>query len=333
MNDVDNKGREPLQNAGMPQRNYKDTVFRLLFNDRARLLSLFNAVNGTAYNKPEELEIITLQNAVYMSMKNDLSFLMDFQMYLYEHQSSLNPNLPLRDLFYVARQYEKLTIGKNLYGQGRTKLPTPHFIVFYNGTGRQPETKRVRLSDAYEVQEAEKELELIVTVFNINSGYNEELKEKCPALGEYAAYVARVREHAKGHALYEAVELAVSECIREGILKDFLSANRAEVVGMSIFEYNQEEHMRMEREEAYAEGLAEGKAEGKAEGMEDGKVKGAACKLIFLVRSWIRQGLKEEEIAGLAQEPQEDMLRLIRTIKENPKADDEQILQLWGKQA
>ncbi|MEZ3428466.1 MAG: hypothetical protein K1W13_13865 [Lachnospiraceae bacterium] len=113
--------------------------------------------------------------------------------------------------------------------------------------------------------------------------------------------MARVREHARGHALHEAV------------------------VSMSIFEYNQEEHMRMEREEAYAEGLAEG--------MEDGKVKGAACKLIFLVRSWIRHGLKEEEIAGLTQEPQKDILRLIRTIKENPKADDEQILQLWGKQA
>lgn len=324
MNGTDNKGLKPLQ-AVMPQRNYKDTVFRLLFNDRRKLLSLFNAVNGTAYNKPEELEIITLQNAVYMSMKNDLSFLMDFQMYLYEHQSTSNPNLPLRDLFYVVRQYEKLTMGKNLYGQGRVKLPTPHFIVFYNGTGRQPETKRIHLSDAYEVQEAEKALELIVTVFNISSGYNEALKEKCPALGEYAAYVARVREHARGHALHEAVELAVSECIREGILKDFLSANRAEVVSMSIFEYNQEEHMRMEREEAYAEGLAEG--------MEDGKAKGAACKLIFLVRSWIRHGLKEEEIAGLTQEPQKDILRLIRTIKENPKADDEQILQLWRKQA
>lgn len=333
MNHKDNKRQDPIQNAGMPQRNYKDTVFRLLFNDREKLLSLFNAVNGTTYSRPEELEIITLQNAVYMSMKNDLSFLVDFQMYLYEHQSTLNPNLPLRDLFYVARQYEKLTIGKNLYGQGRVKLPTPHFIVFYNGTERQPETNRLYLSDAYEVPEAEKALELIVTVFNINSGYNEALKEKCPVLREYTEYVERVREHAREHVLHEAVELAVSECVREGILKEFLLANRAEVVSMSIFEYNQEEHMRLEREEAYLEGRAEGMTVGNAKGLAAGKLEGAAVKLVFLVRSWIKRGLKEEEIASLAQEPQEDILRLIRTIKENPKADDEQIWQLWRKQA
>ncbi len=304
---------------GLPNRNYKDTVFRLLFQDRRKLLSLFNAMNGTSYNEPEALEIVTLQNAVYMSIKNDLSFLLAFQMYLYEHQSTVNPNLPLRDLFYVTRQYEKMTLGKNLYGQGRVKLPTPHFVVFYNGTDKQPEMRRIHLSDAYEVQKEEKELELTVTVLNINKGYNEALKEKCPALKDYVEYVEKVREYTRECPLKEAVELAVSECIKQGILKEFLSENRAEVVSMSIFEYDQEEHIKMERQEAYSAGCEEGRAEG------------AALKLCSLVKSWIRCGKKEEEIADLTGEPLEDIFRLTQIIRENPGADGKQILEQWGR--
>lgn len=320
---------KPVEETGVPQRNYKDTVFRLLFNDRENLLSLFNAVNGTSYCKPEELEIITLQNAIYLSMKNDLSFLIDFQMYLYEHQSTFSPNLPLRDLFYVARQYEKLTLGQNLYSHHPVKLPTPHFIVFYNGTDKQPETRKIRLSDAYEVQEAEKELELSVTVLNINSGYHEELKEKCQALKEYAEYVARVREHTRERPLHEGVELAVSECIREGILRDFLLQNRAEVISMSIFEYDQEAHMKLLKKEYYADGWEDGREEGRAEGITAGKAEGGALVLISLVQNWIKRGLKDEEIVNLTEEPQEKMRRLIQIIKENPEMDNEQIRRVW----
>ena len=309
------------EEAGVPQRNYKDTVFRLLFNDREKLLSLFNAVNGTSYRKPEELEIITLQNAVYLSMKNDLSFLMDFRMYLYEHQSTFSPNLPLRDLFYVARQYEKLTLGQNLYSHHQVKLPTPHFIVFYNGTDRQPETRKIRLSDAYEVQEAEKELELSVTVLNINSGYHEELKEKCPALKEYAEYVARVRKHTKERPLNEGVELAVSECIREGILRDFLLQNRAEVISMSIFEYDQEAHMKHLKKEYYADGWEDGK--------EEGEAVGASLTLVSLVRKWIKRNLQDKEIVDLTEESPEEILKLIQILKEHPNTQDREILKLW----
>ncbi len=271
--------------------------------------------------------------SVSLSIKNDLSFLIDFRMYLYEHQSTFSPNLPLRDLFYVARQYEKLTLGQNLYSHHPVKLPTPHFIVFYNGTDKQPETRKIRLSDAYEVQEAEKELELSVTVLNINSGYHEELKEKCQALKEYAEYVARVREHTRERPLHEGVELAVSECIREGILRDFLLQNRAEVISMSIFEYDQEAHMKLLKKEYYADGWEdgreEGRAEGRAEGITAGKAEGGALVLITLVQNWIKRGLKEEEIVNLTEEPQEKMRRLIQIIKENPEMDNEQIRRVW----
>ncbi|MDE5679354.1 MAG: hypothetical protein K2I01_02825 [Lachnospiraceae bacterium] len=271
--------------------------------------------------------------SVSLSIKNDLSFLIDFRMYLYELQSTFSPNLPLRDLFYVARQYEKLTLGQNLYSHHPVKLPTPHFIVFYNGTDKQPETRKIRLSDAYEVQEAEKELELSVTVLNINSGYHEELKEKCQALKEYAEYVARVREHTRERPLHEGVELAVSECIREGILRDFLLQNRAEVISMSIFEYDQEAHMKLLKKEYYADGWEdgreEGRAEGRAEGITAGKAEGGALVLITLVQNWIKRGLKEEEIVNLTEEPQEKMRRLIQIIKENPEMDNEQIRRVW----
>ena len=111
-------------------RNYKDTIFRMIYRDKKELLALYNAVNGTHYDNPDELEITTLENAIYMNMKNDVSCIMDMRMNLYEHQSTVNPNIPLRDLFYVARLYEKLTIGKDIYSSKRIMLPTPKFITF-----------------------------------------------------------------------------------------------------------------------------------------------------------------------------------------------------------
>ena len=96
-------------------RNYKDTVFRMIFSDRKNLLSLYNAVNGTSYKNPEELEIVTLENAIYMGMKNELAFIIATNLFLYEHQSTYNPNMPLRDLFYISNEYQKLVVQKSLY--------------------------------------------------------------------------------------------------------------------------------------------------------------------------------------------------------------------------
>ena len=115
-------------------RNYKDTLFRMIFRDKKELLTLYNAVNGTHYDNSEDLEITTLENAIYMNMKNDVSCILDMRMNLYEHQSTVNPNIPLRDLFYVARLYEKIIIGKDIYSSNRIMLPTPKFVIFYNGT-------------------------------------------------------------------------------------------------------------------------------------------------------------------------------------------------------
>ena len=239
-------------------RNYKDTVFRMLFQDRENLLSLYNAVNGTAYEDVDGLMITTLQDAVYMNYKNDVSFVFDFTLSIYEHQSTVNQNMPLRDLIYVSKVLQGQMKDQDIYSSRQIKLPTPKFVVFYNGTDEQPEKQTLRLSDAYEKQLEEVELELTVTVYNINYGHNQKLLEACQTLKEYAQYVAAVREYAKEMPLSEAVESAVDSCIRQGILADFLRKNRAEAIEMSIFEYDEEKHLKSEREIWLAEGIEEG---------------------------------------------------------------------------
>lgn len=239
-------------------RKYKDTVFRKLFSDRKNLLSLYNAINGTAYMDASQLEIVTLDNVIYMGMKNDLAFIINTNLFLYEHQSTYNPNMPLRDLFYISGEYQKLVDLKSLYTSTRLRIPTPNFIVFYNGTEKNEDRWVEYLSESYENMSGEPNLELKVIILNINVGHNKKLMEECQTLREYAQYVAKVRRYSEEIELNTAVECAVSESIQEGILKEFLQKNRAEVIAMSIFEYNEEEEKRKLRKAEYEAGMAEG---------------------------------------------------------------------------
>ncbi len=245
------------------QRRYKDTIFRMIFRNKENLLSLYNALNETAYTDVKNLEITTPENAVYMNYKNDISFVFDFELLLYEHQSTCNPNMPLRDLFYVSRVLQNRVRNENLYSKSLIKIPAPRFVVFYNGTDFQPEQQILYLSDSFEKKQDEPSLELSVTVYNINLGYNQKLLEACCLLKEYAQYVAQVRSYAETIPLTEAVEKAVNDCIKNDILSDFLIKNRAEAIAVSIFEYDEEKHMKSERKEwreiGYKEELEEGR--------------------------------------------------------------------------
>ena len=285
---------EKSQNAGKhlkANRKYKDTVFRMLFSDRKNLLSLYNAVNGTTYDNPSMLEIVTLENAVYIGMKNDLSFIVNTNLFLYEHQSTYNPNMPLRDLLYIAAEYQKLVDNKSLYSPILQKIPEPNFIVFYNGTEKKEESWVTYLSEAYEDFSGEANLELKVLILNVNEGHNRKLMEECHILREYAQYVAKVRKYTKEMNLDGAVELAVDECIQEGILVEFLRKNKSEVVAMSIFEYNQEEEERKWKESVYEAARAEGRAEGKAEGKLQAKKE--------IVQSLAERGMNLGDIAEI----------------------------------
>ena len=252
-------------------KKYKDTVFRMLFSDRENLLSLYNAINGTTYENPEALEIVTLENAIYMGMKNDLAFIMDTNLYLYEHQSTYNPNMPLRDLFYICSEYQKLVDKQSLYSSTLQKIPAPNFIEFYNGSTAAPDCTELRLSSAFEHLSGEPKLELIVTVLNVNEGHNAELMQHCNTLNEYAQYVAKVRHYAADMSLDQAVERAVDECIREGILAEFLTCNRNEVISMSIFEYDKELEEKKLRKAEYEAGFSEGEKYGHETGFSEGE--------------------------------------------------------------
>lgn len=240
------------------QRNYKDTVFRMLFKEPENLLALYNAVNKTNYTNVEDLQITTLENAVWMNVKNDVSCVFDFELSLYEHQSTVNPNIPLRNLIYVSNQLDAMFKPEELYGRKKKMIPTPRFVVFYNGKETVPERSEYRLSDLFEKTVDNPELELIVTVYNINQGMNVELLESCRMLKEYMLFVTEVRENRKKMEHKEAVEKAVNDCIARDILKNFLLKNKAEAISMSIFEYNEEEHMEIVRREGYEEGREEG---------------------------------------------------------------------------
>ena len=288
-------------------RNYKSTVFAMLFGDRERLLGLYNAISGKNYQDPEALEINTLENAIYMGMKNDLSFLIDDRLSLYEHQSTVNPNMPLRFLFYISDLYSGMTTEENFYGRKALSIPIPCFVIFYNGSEPQPDRKILRLSDLYTVRMKETQLELTAVLLNINRNHNRELMEACRDLKDYAEYVDRVRKYARELPLSEAVERAITECIREGVLKEFLEKNRAEVKKMSIYEYDQEKHIRMERQEAWEDGMQEGRREG----IKEGELRGRNAQLSELIKKKLARGKSISRIAEELEETEERIQELI----------------------
>ena len=235
-------------------RTFKSTLFIMLFEDRKNLLELYNAITGKHYADPELLEINTLENAIYMSMKNDVSFLIDGRLSLYEHQSTKNPNLPLRFLLYISHLYSRLTVKANLYGETIVRIPAPEFIIFYNGKDEMPERQLLKLSDMYSVKEEKPKLELEATLLNISGTNNRKLKEACRTLRDYAIYTDKIRAYTETMELAEAVDRAINECIEEDILRDFLMEHKAEARAMSIFEYDQERHMQQEREAGIEKG-------------------------------------------------------------------------------
>ena len=287
-------------------RQYKDTIFRMLFKDKKNLLSLYNAMNQRNYTDEDALEVVTLENAIYMGMKNDLAFIMDMNLYLYEHQSTYNPNIPLRDLFYIANEYQRLVVHKSLYSSTLQKIPAPKFVVFYNGSRELEDWSQLQLSSAYEHPVEDPDLELRVTVLNVNEGHNKELMEHCQTLKEYAQYVARVRKYTSSTelSLEEAVERAVDECMKEGILSEFLTKNRAEVISMSIFEYDKDEEEKKLRKAEYEAGVQAGMEAGIETNMKN------------LIKKKLKKGKRIEVIA---EELEEDISVIRKLIDEIEK--------------
>lgn len=249
-----------MNNVSLPvNRIYKDRLYKMIFNDKSELLKLYNAINGTHYDDPAMLTITTLDNAIYMTMENDLSFIIDMRLALYEQQSTVNPNLPLRFLMCITDIYSAYTKDMNIYGSKKVQIPLPSFVIFYNGVKSQPDRTEFLLSELFHPTTDQPALELKAVMLNINKGHNQELMNACHTLRDYSEYVARIRPYSAEMPLTDAVEKAITECIHENILRDFLLKNRAEAKAMSIYEYDEEKTLRMFREEGYEDGERNGK--------------------------------------------------------------------------
>ena len=238
---------------------YKYRLYKMIFNNKSELLKLYNAINGTHYNDPAMLTITTLDNAIYMTMENDLSFIIDMRLALYEQQSTVNPNLPLRFLMYITDIYSAYTKDMNIYGSKKVQIPLPSFVIFYNDVKSQPDRTEFLLSELFHPTTDQPALELKAVMLNINKGHNQELMNACHTLRDYSEYVARIRTYSAEMPLTDAVEKAITECIHENILRDFLLENRVEAKAMSIYEYDEEKTLRMFREEGYEDGERNGK--------------------------------------------------------------------------
>ena len=305
---MNQNNKKILLEERQPAREYKDRLFRMIFKEKGKFLELYNALNGTDYDNPDDLTVTTLENAIYMGMRNDVSYLLYDRLSLYEHQASINPNMPLRNLFYVADIYSAFTKDANLYGSKLIKIPEPQFVVFYNGIEPLPERSVLQLADAFPRRTGKPKLNLEVLVLNINAGYNLELMEHCRTLREYMVYVDTVRANAKEMPFQEAVDRAISECISKGILADFLSRNQAEVKKVSIYEYDEEKHIRQEREDAMEEGMTKG--------LQMGLQKGKLFKLVTQVLKKYTKGLPPEETADMLEE-NPSLIQKIYSLKQS----------------
>ena len=299
-----------MQNKVVPNREYKSGLFAFLFHGKEELLSLYNAVNGSDYKDPDELEIYTMEGFIYMGMKNDLSFLIDSQLAVFEHQSSYNPNMPLRGYIYMADALKKYVALNHLdiYSSRQLELPTPRYYVFYNGTRKMADETTLNLTDSMKGEDAAERscTEFTAHMININKGHSPKIMEKCPLLYEYAYFVATVRGYLEGEAsLTEAIDKAVTECIREGILADILRGHRAEVTDMLLKEYDEEFHISCEKKISYEDGFDDGVKQEKARADEadrraevaNQKAEAANQKAEILTRKL--QGCSEEEIAAV----------------------------------
>lgn len=300
------------------RRNYKDTLFVRLFHRKKDLLSLYNALNGSSYTNEDDLYINTLDDLIYVGVKNDISFIIGNHLNLYEHESTFCPNMPIRGLIYLAKLYKAYIDmnGLNIYGTKLLTLPKPQYVIFYNGTSEHEDREELRLSDAFGGDCSC--LELIAVMYNINFGHNKELMAQCRILSDYSYFVSRVRSYHKiGYSLEESVDNACAECLEKGILHDFLSKNRSEVMDMFMVDYNPSLQREFDREEGYQDGMA------------DGLKKGEHLKLIAQTRRKILKGKTLEQTSDELDETMETIKPVYDLIIKHPEKEDDDIYELF----
>ena len=250
-----------MQESVTINRSYKDRLFKIIFEDKKELLSLYNALTGKNYQNPDELEINTIDDVIYMHLKNDMSFILDDWQNLFEQQSTFNPNQPLRGFFYFADLYKVKYFGKKIYSTRLLKIPTPQYIVFYNGTTNMPDKKELRLSDAFQQPTTQPDIEVVAHMLNINYGHNKELMERCQKLKEYAQFIDIIRHYLRENKQWsneQAISKAIDDCIQNNILRDILQKERLRVMASILSEFDEVGYKEMIRDEAYEDGVEYG---------------------------------------------------------------------------
>ena len=265
-----------MQESVTINRSYKDRLFKIIFEDKKELLSLYNALTGKNYQNPDELEINTIDDVIYMHLKNDMSFILDDWQNLFEQQSTFNPNQPLRGFFYFADLYKVKYFGKKIYSTRLLKIPTPQYIVFYNGTTNMPDKKELRLSDAFQQPTTQPDIEVVAHMLNINYGHNKELMERCRKLKEYAQFIDIIRHYLRENKQWsneQAISKAIDDCIKNNILRDILQKERLRVMASILSEFDEVGYKEMIRQEAYEDAYEEAYEEGVEYGVKYGGVK------------------------------------------------------------
>ena len=245
---------------------------------KENFLSLYNALHGTKLTAVGKLKNIRLEQVLYMAFYNDVSYLVDNRIIvLAEHQSTINPNMPLRCLEYIGRLYETLFESKEKYSRKLLNIPTPEFYVFYNGEESYPSDKTLKLSEAFIENTTQANLELTVKVININRQNRHPVLENCQTIQEYSIFVETVRKW-KEIDPQNGFEKAVEECIENNILREYLKRKTKEVINMLLAEYDYETDIAVqraeEREIAFAEGIERGIERGIEQGIERGIERG-----------------------------------------------------------
>jgi hypothetical protein len=295
-------------------REYKSDVISMMLQIPEYALDVYNAMNDSVYTDPDMIQIMRLENGISLSVRNDASFFIDNYLNLYEHQSTYSPNAPLRFLIYLTNLLKKTIKKRDLYGRKCVQIATPHFAVFYNGTEKRPEKEVLKLSDAFINQTDTPEIELTVTVYNINPDNNTQLLEKSEVLRSYMIFVNRVREnleHQKkiaqnapeyDEAAYEedlekAINEAIDYCVKHHIMEEFFRENRNEVTKSMVLDYTWERREELIRAEEYEDGKREGLEIGRAEGEKRGRAEGEKDTHRFLINKWLQKGKTIAEIA------------------------------------
>lgn len=251
--------------AGANQK-YKDRLFHFVFGNKDHkewTLSLYNAVNNSYYTDPDEIQITTIEEILYLGMRNDVSFLIANEMNLYEQQSTFNPNMPIRGLQYLANLYDKYITANDLnkFSSRQLQLPVPKLVVFYNGSGAAEEEQFLTLRDAF-LEDSSPDVEVRVRMLNINYGHNLALMERCRPLLEYTWITDTISRNRETMSLDEAVDLALRDMPDDFLLKPLLRINQAEVKGMLLTEYDEERQRMLDRKDGYEEGMEAGRREG-----------------------------------------------------------------------